>query len=64
MDKYNRGHNQPRAQWLDNGSEHPHRIALNVRVEIVHDMVADLEAAIGRSSDGSRGLKVGRVGGA
>ena len=44
--------------WLDRGTEHPHRIALSARVDVVQDIMADLEAAIGRSSNGSHGLKV------
>ncbi len=26
------------AQWLDDGSEHPHRIALSVRQDKVHEV--------------------------
>jgi hypothetical protein len=58
MAKYNKGQDT-RASWLDNGTEHPHRIALSVRVDIVADIVRDMEAAVGRSSDGKRGFKVG-----
>lgn len=57
MSKYNSGHDNPRAVWLDRGTEHPHRIALSVRVDVVAAVVADMEAAVGRSSDGARGLK-------
>ncbi|KIZ05253.1 hypothetical protein MNEG_2702 [Monoraphidium neglectum] len=56
MAKYNKGQDT-RASWLDNGTEHPHRIALSVRVDIVADIVRDMEAAVGRSSDGKRGFK-------
>lgn len=32
------------AQWLDDGSEHPHRIALSVRQDKVHEVSERLNA--------------------
>ncbi|KAI8469032.1 MAG: sucrose-6F-phosphate phosphohydrolase-domain-containing protein [Monoraphidium minutum] len=55
--KYNKGQSDKRAGWLDRGTEHPHRIALSVRVDVVADIVADMEATLGRSSDGKAGVK-------
>lgn len=48
---------EKRARWLDYGSEHPHRLALNVRVDVVADISATLEEEIGRSSEGKWGIK-------
>ncbi|GBF98024.1 sucrose phosphatase [Raphidocelis subcapitata] len=48
---------ETRCAWLDKGTEHPHRIALSVRVDAAAAAAAELEAEIGRSSSGAWGVK-------
>jgi len=57
MSKYNEG-GETRVGWLDKGIEHPHRIALSVRVEVVAAVRGELEEEVGRSSAGRWGVKV------
>jgi hypothetical protein len=60
MSKHNGG-GETRAVWLDKGVEHPHRIALSVRVDVVAAVKAELEQEVGRSSEGRWGAKVRRA---
>lgn len=62
INKYNSGCDNPRITWLDHGTEHPHRIALSVKVDIVGAVARELENEIGRSSKGLLGMKVSRDG--
>ena len=47
MARHNAGSPTPRVQWLDRGDEHPHRVALSVRVEVVAAVRAELEEFVG-----------------
>ena len=38
--------NSRRVQWLDDGSEHPHRIALNTHHEEIESVTASIRAAV------------------
>ena len=58
MNKHNHG-GQTRANWLDKGSEHPHRIALSVHVDAVKAVVA-VQRDYGRRDDRKQ---VGQAGG-
>lgn len=58
MSRANSGAPSPRAQWLDRGDEHPHRIALSVRVEAVAAVRAELEAAAAAPGSPFRGAHV------
>lgn len=39
--------NQDAAHWLDRGTEHPHRIALNVRLDKVPEVQDFIRASLG-----------------
>jgi hypothetical protein len=42
MNRLNSGRDTPRVQWLDQGREHPHRIALSCEVSAVEEVMGRL----------------------
>jgi hypothetical protein len=55
----NRGRDhEKRIRWLDEGTEHPHRIAMMCPADLVEGLVAELEEEVGRDREGKWGVKV------
>jgi hypothetical protein len=59
MGALNRGRDHDkRIRWLDEGTEHPHRIAMMCPAGAVGELVAALEEEVGRDRPGAGGVKV------
>jgi hypothetical protein len=58
MNRLNSGRDTPRVQWLDQGREHPHRIALSCQVAAVEEVMSRLADQITK-----RGVLVSGAGG-